>query len=635
MTGGFKIVIRRRFAPLIVAVLALGAMAAPHSVEAVDPIEVAWTAPQLVATTRAVPQFVDAIDGAVFVAGSLDGTLDGQTSLGNLDGFVARYDPDGNLIWARHVGTSGTDYLTALVVTPAGIFVGGRTHGPANGTISGRDGFVALLTLSGERVWHFAQFDSHDIPVRLAAMPDGGVMAGMTGYINLPAPDNRRPLFYRHFRPNGTIAWEDESLGWWTDDVDVDSTGFTVAGVAPDGNVGEAFVRRYTHAGELVWSKVVESPVNRDIRVWELASAQRSIWAAGIGLVAIDGSPDEWPDDHRFIRHLTHDGPTVWTRAMNAHRIVSDCGTFLGIGEIIPDGARVPRDAYLARFDVGGVEAWRWTQEGTDGTRVNFNDIAAQGDRAYLIKEEITGGDPAVVRLVALDNVPTPSGCEDGDTAPPSITAPTHRLLNGSAISGGRTPVRVAWTGSDAGTGIARYELAQSTDGGAWSTVSTTLTSANLDRLLAPNHTYRFRLIGVDGAGNASSPVYGPTFRLTHYGETNSRVRYKGTWSLATGAAYWGAKAMASSRAGATASLTFTGRSVEWVARTGPTRGKAQVFINGVLKATVDLYAPTYQNQRVAWTGSWSSSASRTITIKVLGTSGRPRVDLDAFVVGS
>jgi hypothetical protein len=233
---------------------------------------------------------------------------------------------------------------------------------------------------------------------------------------------------------------------------------------------------------------------------------------------------------------------------------------------------------------------------------------------------------------VGGDSPPPPP---PSDTTPPTASAPSHRLVNGSAISGGRTAVRLAWTGSDAASGIARYELAQSTDGGAWTTVSTTLTAATLDRALAPNHTYRFRIVAVDGAGNRSGPVYGPTFRLTHYGETNSRIAYAGSWSLVTGSPYWGAKAKASSRAGARATLTFTGRSVEWIARTGPTRGKAQVFVNGVLKATVDLYASTYQNQRVVWTGSWSSSATRSVSIRVLGTSGRPRVDLDAFVVGS
>lgn len=56
--------------------------------------------------------------------------------------------------------------------------------------------------------------------------------------------------------------------------------------------------------------------------------------------------------------------------------------------------------------------------------------------------------------------------------------------------------------------------------------------------------------------------------------------------------------------------------------------------INGVLKATVELHAASYQNQRVVWTGSWSSSVTRTTPVRVVGTTGRPRVDLDAFVAG-
>ena len=221
------------------------------------------------------------------------------------------------------------------------------------------------------------------------------------------------------------------------------------------------------------------------------------------------------------------------------------------------------------------------------------------------------------------------------DMLVPGATAPTWRLVNGSAISAGRTTVRLGWTGSDATSGIDRYELAQSTDGGGWASVSTSLTGTSLDRALGHGHTYRFRVRAVDGAGNVGAWATGPTFRLTHYGESSASVKYSGTWSTSTSSVYWGGKAKASSQAGAKASLTFTGRSVEVVSRKGPARGKAQIYINGVLKATVDLYAASYQNQRVVWTGSWSSSASRTITLRVVGTSGRPRVDLDAFVVGS
>jgi hypothetical protein len=221
------------------------------------------------------------------------------------------------------------------------------------------------------------------------------------------------------------------------------------------------------------------------------------------------------------------------------------------------------------------------------------------------------------------------------DTTPPTATAPTWRLVNGSAISGGRTTVRLAWTGSDATSGVARYELAQSTDGGGWASVSTSLASTSLDRALAHGHSYRFRVRAADVAGNLGAWMTGPAFRLTHYGESSASVKYSGTWSTSTSSVYWGGKAKASSQAGAKASLTFTGRSVELVSRKGPARGKAQIYVNGVLKATIDLYAASYQNQRVVWTGSWSSSATRTITVRVAGTSGRPRVDLDAFVVVS
>lgn len=254
-----------------------------------------------------------------------------------------------------------------------------------------------------------------------------------------------------------------------------------------------------------------------------------------------------------------------------------------------------------------------WTLQSTNGMRT-----------VYAKWRDVAGNWSAV----ATDTVVL-------DTTPPTATAPTWRLVNGSAISGGRTTVRLGWTGSDATSGIDRYELAQSTDGGSWTSVSTALTATSLDRALGHGHAYRFRVRAVDAAGNVGAWMAGPTFRLTHFGESSASVTYTGSWSISTSSAYWGGKAKASGQAGAKASLTFTGRSVEVVSRKGPARGKAQIYINGVLKATVDLYASSYQNQRVVWTGSWSSSAKRTITVRVVGTSGRPRVDLDAFVVGS
>jgi hypothetical protein len=78
---------------------------------------------------------------------------------------------------------------------------------------------------------------------------------------------------------------------------------------------------------------------------------------------------------------------------------------------------------------------------------------------------------------------------------------------------------------------------------------------------------------------------------------------------------------------------TFTGRGVAWVAILGSARGKAQVWIDGTLATTVDLYRSSTHYRRVAFSRSWSTSGEHTIRIVVLATSGHPRVEVDALVV--
>ncbi len=213
------------------------------------------------------------------------------------------------------------------------------------------------------------------------------------------------------------------------------------------------------------------------------------------------------------------------------------------------------------------------------------------------------------------------------------MTAPRRQILADRTVtSSSRVDVVLPWTGSDDRSGIARYELQRRTDGGAWTNVSTTLTKPTTTRSLATGHSYRFRVRAVDRAGNVSAWATGETFTLTRYQELNRRITYRGSWSSASSSGYLGGAMRKSSQAGAKATITFTGRSIAWVARTGPNRGKAQVFVNGTKVATVDLRSSTYKNRQVVWVRSWSSTASRTVTIRVMGTSGRPRVDLDAII---
>lgn len=63
----------------------------------------------------------------------------------------------------------------------------------------------------------------------------------------------------------------------------------------------------------------------------------------------------------------------------------------------------------------------------------------------------------------------------------------------------------------------------------------------------------------------------------------------------------------------------FKGDKISIVSQSGPTMGKFQVYIDGVLDSTVDLYSPTIQYQVIpyTWTGTY---AYHNLTVRVTGT---------------
>ena len=115
--------------------------------------------------------------------------------------------------------------------------------------------------------------------------------------------------------------------------------------------------------------------------------------------------------------------------------------------------------------------------------------------------------------------------------------------------------------------------------------------------------------------------------------ENGPGVSYTGAWRSASSSSASGGSLRYSNAAGSHATFAFTGRQVAWVAAAGPARGRAEVYLDGTYVRTVDLYASTARSRRLLFTTAWASSAAHTLRIRVLGTSGRPRVDVDAFAV--
>jgi hypothetical protein len=115
--------------------------------------------------------------------------------------------------------------------------------------------------------------------------------------------------------------------------------------------------------------------------------------------------------------------------------------------------------------------------------------------------------------------------------------------------------------------------------------------------------------------------------------ETSGSIDRTGSWRSVSNSSYSRGTAIYAKSAGATLSRTFTGRAVGWVSAVGPTRGAARVYIDGTLVGTVSQYRADPGYRKVVFERSWLSSGTHTIRIEVVGTSGHPRVDLDALVV--
>jgi hypothetical protein len=222
------------------------------------------------------------------------------------------------------------------------------------------------------------------------------------------------------------------------------------------------------------------------------------------------------------------------------------------------------------------------------------------------------------------------------DTIPPSAPgAPSVSLRDGGQISGSRVPVTMSWTPArDTGSGLASrpYTVERSTDGGAAWTVVGTASGASFATTIAVGQATRFRVTAVDRAGNGRRGAPGATRTAKLVQQTSRTISWRSTWTTVRSGSWSGGSAKYARSSKATASYTFRGYGIAVVSAFAPSRGKAKVCAGGSC-TTVDLRRSSSRRQVLVASHSWSTIATRTIKVRVLGTSGRPRVDVDAVVI--
>ena len=153
-----------------------------------------------------------------------------------------------------------------------------------------------------------------------------------------------------------------------------------------------------------------------------------------------------------------------------------------------------------------------------------------------------------------------------------------------------------------------------------------------------PTTTYAYRVQATDKQGNVSAFAIAPTFTLPDI-DNSFNTSFNGSWSGGNLAGAFGGSVQFSSTANSAAGPAgaFTASSVAFVSTLGPDRGKATITLDGVVVATVDLYAPTQQTAQVVWsTSGLKTTTTHTIKVTALNTknaaSKGTRVDYDAIL---
>jgi hypothetical protein len=213
-----------------------------------------------------------------------------------------------------------------------------------------------------------------------------------------------------------------------------------------------------------------------------------------------------------------------------------------------------------------------------------------------------------------------------------AISAPHAVPQPGKKI--GKKHVRISWDADKLRPSGAYYQL-QRLASGSWNNVSLadpTKPSVVLNLKRGVQHRFRVRLR--DSAGNTGTWYTGPEFVAGLVQDKSAAWSWSGNdWQRTSHSKASGGTTTYATKSDSQAETTFTGRAVALVGTLGPKRGKARIYIDGQLESTIDLYAAKNKWKVVVFARDWADVGQHTIRIEVVGTSGRPRVDVDALLV--
>ncbi len=329
---------------------------------------------------------VDA-SGNVYVVGSTQGSLDGNSSAGDKDVFLVKYSVAGIKQWSRQLGTSSIDNGYGIAVDTSGnVYITGATFGSLDGNINVgyADMFLVKYDATGTKQWTrqlgtSSNDGGNDIAVDTSGdiYIAGNTYGGLDGNIN--AGDN--DMFLVKYNSAGAKQWT-QQLGSSLDDVasgiaidpsgNIYVTGNTTGGL--DGNINagmhDMFLVKYNSAGTKQWTRQLGTST-LDVGNGVAVDLSGNIYVTGETYGGLDGNINAGGNDMFLVKYNSA-GTKQWTQQLGSSLgNVSDVGIGVAVdtsGNIYVTGATNGsldgninaggNDMFLVKYDATGTKQW-------------------------------------------------------------------------------------------------------------------------------------------------------------------------------------------------------------------------------------------------------------------------------------
>ena len=353
--------------------------------------------------------------GNVYVTGGTKGGLDGNTSAGNTDLFVVKYNSSGTKQWTKQLGSSGLDSANGIAIDSSGnVYVTGVTFGGLdwNTSAGANDLFVVKYNSSGTKEWtEQLGSASSDYANGVATDSSGNVyVAGVTyGGLDGNSKGNS-DLFVVKYNSSGTKEWTkqygtdryDEARGVATDSSGnvyvVGGTKGNLNGISNSGRT-DAFVIKFNSSGTKQWTKKLGTWQN-DLANGVATDSSGNFYVTGFTYQHLDGNTSAGKAD-LFVVKYNSSGTKQWTKQLGtskhdrARGVATDSSgnvyvtgdTYGGLDGNTNAGYN---DLFVVKYNSSGTKQWT-KQLGTSSTDL-ANGIATDSSGNIYVTGGTYGG---------------------------------------------------------------------------------------------------------------------------------------------------------------------------------------------------------------------------------------------------